>query len=72
MCKYCNRKSLEMDDLIPIVVDDFLLFGETYMEICTALGTDEDGNIEEEIYLSGDCIARQKINFCPMCGQLLD
>ena len=71
MCDYCNRKSLEMDDLSPIIDSDFMLFGDTFMEICNALGVNEEGEIEEEIYLSNFCIARQVINYCPICGRSL-
>ena len=71
MCEYCDRKSLEADSLVPIIDSDFNLLGDTIMEICTALGIDDNGEIEEEVYLSNFCIATQKINYCPICGKSL-
>ncbi len=72
MCEYCDKKSLKNDNLVPVVDDVFLLFGDTLMEVCTALGMNEEGVIEEEIYLSNFCVARQKVNYCPMCGASLN
>ena len=71
MCEYCDKKSLEDDNLIPIIDEDFILLGDTVMNISTAIGTNDEGDIIEEVYLGCFCVATVKINYCPICGRSL-